>query len=340
MKHAISTSPALPLRRHLALAHRLSLVVALLMVAASAAGLLLGSFGGLYSDDPSRALGVGEVEAGLLLPGLLGQDAFNLVAGVPLLLCSMWLARRGSLVGLLLWPGALFYVLYWCAIYVVGAPFGVLFLIHVPLVTLSAYATIALVSSIDGEGVRRRVGDAVPARVVGGILVVLALLTLAQDATGALLTALSGNPPTDPASRPVWIADLAVGAPAVLVGGVLLWRRRPLGYAAGAGLLLQYGLTPVGLVASMALRAALTGSPLDVGTVAALLAFGVVSFAPLAFFVRGASGRRQVSPPGARIGGAGRVDARSERAVAGGASGDPVEPGSPATHGSGDGGEE
>ena len=47
------------------------------------------------------------------MPGLLGQDAFNLVVGVPLPLGLLWLARRGSLVGLLLWPGALFYVLYW-----------------------------------------------------------------------------------------------------------------------------------------------------------------------------------------------------------------------------------
>jgi hypothetical protein len=102
----------LPLKRTLKLAYRLSLVVAALMAVASAAGLVLG-VGGLYGSDPKLALGVREAEAGLLLPGLLGQDAFNLVVGVPLLLGSMWFARRGSLIGLLFWPGALFYVLYW-----------------------------------------------------------------------------------------------------------------------------------------------------------------------------------------------------------------------------------
>ena len=68
-----------------------------------------------------------EAEAGLLVPGLLGQDAFNLAVGTPLLLGSMWLARRGTLVGLLLWPGMLLYASYWYVIYVVGAPFSVLF---------------------------------------------------------------------------------------------------------------------------------------------------------------------------------------------------------------------
>jgi sulfite exporter TauE/SafE len=78
----------------------------------------------------------------------------------------------------------------------------------------------------------------------------------------------------------------------MLVGGVLLWRHRPLGYVADAGLLFQYGLTPAGLVVSMALRAVLTGSSLDVATSVVLLVFGMVCFAPLAFFVRGAARRR------------------------------------------------
>lgn len=282
-----SSSAILPITRDLTLAYTLSLVVAILMIIVSAAGLILGS-AGLYGADPKLALGVTEAEAGLLVPGLLGQDAFNLVVGVPLLLGSMWLARRGSLVGLLFWPGVLFYVLYWYVLYLVGAPFSVLFLLYVPLVTLSAYASIALVSSIDGEQVRRRLAAVVPARIVGGILVVLALLTLAQDASGVFLTALAGNTPVDPAARHAWIADLAVDAPAALVGGVLLWRRKTLGYVAGAGLLLQYGLTPVGLVASMALESVLTASPLDFATGVVLLVFGVVCFASLAFFVRGA----------------------------------------------------
>jgi hypothetical protein len=289
--------PGLPIKRDLELAYRLSLAVAALMVAASAAGIALGLLGGLYG--PKFALGVREAEAGLLVPGLIGQDLFGLVVGVPLLLGTMWLARRGSPVGLLLLPGMLFYALYWYVIYLVGAPFGVLFLAYVSLVTLSAYATIAVVSAMDGEAVRQRLAGTVPARIVGGILVVLALLTFGQDATGALLTALADGAPVNPAARHVWISDLALGAPATLVGGALLWQRRPLGYVAGAGLLLSYGLTPVGLAVSMALRSLLTGSLLDVPTVIALLVFALVSFTPLAFFFRGVEGARAGSRRGA-----------------------------------------
>jgi hypothetical protein len=75
----------------------------------------------------------------------------------------------------------------------------------------------------------------------------------------------------------------------VIVGGALLWRRQPLGYVAGAGLLLQYGLSAVGFVAGMVLESVLTGSPPDVATSVVLILFGAVCFVPLAFFIRGAA---------------------------------------------------
>jgi hypothetical protein len=134
------------------------------------------------------------------------------------------LARRGSLVGLLFLPGTLFYALYWYVLYLTGAPFSVLFLVYVPLVTLSAFTIIGVVSSTDGEEVRRRLSATVLARAIGALLVVLGLLTLAQDTTGALVSALADDAPADPAARPVWISDLALQAPAVIVGGALLWR--------------------------------------------------------------------------------------------------------------------
>jgi len=291
-----SPSTSLPVKRDLTLAYALSLVVALVMAGGSAAGFVLGS-AGLYGVDPKLALGVAPSTAGVLVPGFLAQDAINLVLGLPILLGSLWFARRGSLIGLLLWPGALFYVLYTYALYLIGAPFNTLFLPYVALVAVSAYTTIGIVVSIDGEQVRRRLAGVVPARTVGGILVGLAFLTLAQDAGGAVVTALAGGAPIDPVAHRVWIVDLAVEVPAMLVGGVLLWRRETLGYVAGAGLLLQFGLTPTGLAAIMALQPFLTAEPFDAGTIVGLLIFSAVCFATLTFFVRGAVERQRAAQP-------------------------------------------
>jgi hypothetical protein len=277
----------LPITRDLRLAYLVSLVIAVLIAVVSAAGLLFGS-AGLYGPDPNRAVGVTEAEAGLLVPGFLALDTYNLVVGLPILLASLWLAYRGSLIGLMLWPGALFYLVYTYALYLVGAPFSVLFLSYVALVAVSASTMIGIIASIDGEQVRQRLAGGVPARTSGGILIGLAVVTLAQDASGAIATALAGGAPLDPVARHVWIADLAVEVPAMLIGGVLLWQHQTLGYVAGAGLLLQFGLTPTGLAAIIALQPVLTAGPLDVGSIIGLLIFSVVCFATLAFFVRGA----------------------------------------------------
>ncbi len=42
--------------------------------------------------------------------------------GLPILLGSMWVAHRGKLIGLLLWTGALFFVLYNYLAYVIALP--------------------------------------------------------------------------------------------------------------------------------------------------------------------------------------------------------------------------
>jgi len=158
---------------------------------------------------------------------------------MPILLGSMWLARRGSVIGLLLWPGALFYVLYAYMPYVVGAPFTALFFVHVGLVTLSGFTIIGILVSIDANEVRRRLARA-PARSVGGALVVIALLAyvgLIELAVSAL-----GDPATEAGTRPLAVADWVVGTPVLLVGGLLLWGRAAIGYVVAPGLLLVSGL--------------------------------------------------------------------------------------------------
>jgi hypothetical protein len=273
----IIPSASLPIERDLTLAYRLSLVVAALMALVSVAGLIWGSEG-LY--------GVGS-------PSVLvsrGGDAANLIL-VPILLGSMWLARRGSMIGLLLWPGALFYALYAYAIYLLGAPFTVLVFAYLALVVLSASTLIGIVASLDGEEVRHRLAGA-PVRNVGGALVAIALLAYA----GLTATALGmlANPSTENGMRPQWVIDCALGTPVLLLGGTLLWRRSSLGYVVGPGLLFVSGLGGVAFSVAAAIDDLLGGSWTEPAVIAVHLLISTVSFALLAFFVRGARWRAEV----------------------------------------------
>jgi len=263
-----------------------SIVIAVLVACVSLAGLVLGREG-LYGSDVNLANGIITSTASIVIPGFGAHDLFNLAVALPVLLASAWFARRGSLLGLLLWPGALFYVLYTYALYLVGAPFGPLFLGYVLLVVVSAYTIIGGVARNNHAAVRERLSGVVPARTIGGILVALALLTVGQDGGGVIATALGGGNQAEPLARHVWTVDLTISVPATLLGGVLLWRRAALGYVVAAGLLFAFGLTPIALAATLALQPWLTGTAIDGGTIVGLLVFAVVAYVPLGFFVRG-----------------------------------------------------
>ena len=151
----------LPIKRDLATVYAVSCLVALLMAAVSAAGILFRTT--VYPSEE-------------LLRTFVSNDVVNLLIGVPILLGSMGLARRGQLVGLLLWPGALFFVLYNYVAYAFAMPLGWAFLVHLALAVLSLYTLVGLVSGIDGSVVKRRLAGALPERFAGGALAGLGLL--------------------------------------------------------------------------------------------------------------------------------------------------------------------
>jgi len=272
----------LPITRDLTFAYLVSLVIAVLMIVASVAGLVFGS-AGLYGVEPK------------LVQVSQGGDGANIIVGLPILLGSLWLARRGHLIGLLLWPGALFYVLYTYALYLVGAPFNTLFLAYVALVTLSAYTTIGVVASVDGEAVRQRLNSA-PARIVGGTLVGIAVLAYAA-LTSLVIATLASPSGGDPPLRPQWIVDYTVGTPVLLIGGVLLWRRARLGYVAAAALLFVSGVNGVAFAVSGVLGALITVAPTDAAVIAVHLVISAISFALLVLFLRGAASRQRTAVP-------------------------------------------
>jgi hypothetical protein len=216
----------------------------------------------------------------------LPTDLLTLVVGLPILLGSMWLARRGKLLGLLCWPGVLLYVLYIYVAYAIGVPFDVLFLAYVVLVALSAYTLIGLVASIDAAAVRQRLAGAVPERVAGGILVGLAILFTLMNLAN-VVSALTSPVPDHLLDLPVWFVDFAVVAPAWFIGGLLLWQRRALGYVAGPGLLLLGCMLFVGVIFALVFPAFYAGSPVDLAGIVLILVTGLICFIPFAFFVRG-----------------------------------------------------
>ena len=269
----------LPVRRSLDLIYVLSAIIALLMAAASFAGLLVRAT--VYPTDE-------------LVQAFVPNDVATLLVGLPILLGSMWLARRGRLMGLLLWPGALFYVLYNYLVYVLAMPFSAAFLLHVVLLLLSAYALIALLASIDGSAVQQRLAGSVPERVAGGILAGLGLL-FALRAAAVMIGALASQAAMVDTEVALNVTDMTIG-PALVIGGVSLWRRREFGYVTGLGLLFQTSMLFIGLIIVLLVQPSLTGAPFALVDVIVVSIMGLISFVPFALFARGGVSGHGSSP--------------------------------------------
>ncbi|MGB8261707.1 MAG: hypothetical protein WCE75_15200 [Terracidiphilus sp.] len=220
-----------------------------------------------------------------LVRAFQANDAVNLGLGVPALLTAVWLARRGALAGVLLWPGALLYALYnylAAGFALIGSPAVAPVL---ALVALSLYTVVSLMARTGAEAVRQQLAGRVRERTCGAVLAVLGLLVWARSLYELLQPALHRTP-LPVAGAAVDAADFLV-APAFLLGGILLWRRRAPGYLAGLGLLFLASLLFVGLIAFLILQPVLAGARQAPDSVAAIALMGLVVWIPFGIFLRG-----------------------------------------------------
>lgn len=256
----------LPLAQRFPLLASASLAIALLLAVLDAAGIAMQNT--IYPTEDLRQ-------------SFVANDLVDLLLGLPLLLISLAMTWRGRLVGLLFWPGALFFVVYNAIAYVYALPSGWPLLLYLLLLTLSVYALIGLVASIDARAVRARLGGKVPERLAGGVLLGLGVLFLLRG-VALLVTAQEPLPRTELA---VLVADILT-VPAWIIGGALLWRKQPLGYVAGMGLLFQASMLFAGLIVFLLVQPVLTGGPLALGDILVIGLLGLICFVPFGLFVR------------------------------------------------------
>jgi hypothetical protein len=263
----------IPARGAWRMAYSSSLLAAGLMTVASVAGILIPDQ--IYPTEWLRQTA-------------LANDVANLIIGLPMLLGSLWSARRGGLAGLLLWPGALLYALYNYLAYAFVMPVSWIYMAYLILVVLTGYTIVAVVAGIDHETVMDRLQGRVPVRLSAAVLTILGIAIFLR-VFFVLASSLSGTADLPVTELAVLLPD-ALLSPAWVIGGLMLWRRRPLGYVAGLGLLFQTSMLFIGLIIVLFLQPVLTNaqfSPLDVIVVAVM---GSVTFVPTALFLRGAMG--------------------------------------------------
>lgn len=188
-------------------------------------------------------------ETSVLFDQATAQDVVTLLPVAPLLAFLAVSARRGSLSAFLCLPGLLAFTVYNYAIYAFSIHFGPLFLVWVAILGLSIFALVGALATADMPAIKQGfAGRAMPRP--AWFLIVVAVLFVLLWLSEIVPSLLAGHPSRSARdwnvpTNPVHVLDLAFFLPAAVTSGILLLRRRPLGYATAAGQLVWIALTCV-----------------------------------------------------------------------------------------------
>ncbi len=241
--------------------------------------------------------------AGLLHPTLIyptdelvrtfvANDVVDLLVGLPILLGSMWLASRGKWIGLLCWPGALFFVFYTYTVYILAVPLSWIFLLYLALVMSSALTLIRLLANVNGQVLQQSLQGAVFEKLTGAVLTGLGILFLLR-ALGVLVSALVSGVGPSRTELAISIADFLI-TPAWVIGGILLLRHKKFGSVIGLGLPFQGSMLFVGLIAFLLLQSLVTAAPFAAADLVVISVMGLICFIPFALFARGVISKREM----------------------------------------------
>ncbi len=215
-------------RLNLAVPRALTALVIVLGTIAAAGGLFLP---GLYRDPAG------------FVPVLQGQDLVTLLA-MPALVVTLVAAGRGSARGAMVWVGLLGYVLYTYAGASLGYYFNRFFLIYVALFSLSIFALMSLLSSLDVTLLRRSFDATTPRKPVIAFMILIALMLAALELGENLSFLTTGTIPkilqrSGGVTNFVYVFDLGMIAPLTVLSAVWLWKQAPWGYVLAGCMLIK-----------------------------------------------------------------------------------------------------
>ena len=219
----------------------LSALIVVLALVAAGAGLLWQGGDGPYSfttlrGETAEIYGQGLYRYDTLFTGAGNRatDAVTLVLGVPLLVVSALLYRRGSLRGGLLLMGTLVYFLYVYASYALGpVAYNELFLLYVALFSTSLFALVLAFRSFDVQVLPAHFSARMPRRGPAIFMFVSGLVTFVVWLMAPVAALLQDRPPERLDTYTTLFThalDLAIIVPLVFLAGVLILRRDALGY--------------------------------------------------------------------------------------------------------------
>lgn len=219
----------------------LSCLIVVLAFVAAAIGLFYQNNGSPFTFTTLRGQtvpiwgqGLYRYDSPITAVGFMAADALTLVLAIPLLIISTLLYARGSLKGGLLLGGALAYFVYNYSSVSSSAAYNNLFIVYVAIFSLSLFALVLALTSFDIAALPSRFSTGLPRRGIGIFLIVSGIILHLVWLVLSILPALfESKAPPEIGNSTTFITgviDEGIVAPALIVAGILLLRRLPIGY--------------------------------------------------------------------------------------------------------------
>ncbi|WP_181444414.1 hypothetical protein [Bacillus sp. 03113] len=174
----------------------------------------------------------------------IAQDIVTLVAGIPLLIVAIYLTRKGLLKGKLLLAGTLGYFLYTYTSYTFLSIFNSFFLIDVILMSASFFAFTLTMMSFDIENIASHFNENLPVKFLGSMLIFIAVAIGFMWVGRIVLPLQNGTVPVELEQYTTLVIqalDLGFVVPVAILSGVLVIKRKPIGYLLASIIVVKAG---------------------------------------------------------------------------------------------------
>jgi hypothetical protein len=163
----------------------------------------------------------------------IAQDYVTLFFGVPLLVFSLYLSRKGLIKGHLLLTGTLGYFLYTYASFSFLSMYNPMFLVYVIIMSASFFAFTLSMMSFEITKLPLFFKEKLPVKLIGGFLL-FASFVFGMMWLGKIVKPLINHTPPEGIDHYTTLViqalDLGFVVPVGIVSGILLIKRKPFGY--------------------------------------------------------------------------------------------------------------
>lgn len=241
---------------------------------------------GLYKNDSVDIMAQGKA-----------SDLITIVVGVPFLLTSLYLANKNSIKGRFLLAGTLGYFLYTYMSYTFLWMYNSFFIVYVMLMSASLFAFILTMLSFDIEKVSSYFSEKLPVKLIGSFEIFLAvavgMLWLGKIAP----TIFSGAIPVGLGQYTTLVIqgmDLGFVVPAAILAGILLIKRKPLGYLLSSVIIIKL-ITMLTAISAMIINQALNKVTMSIVEVMMFPIFNLATIVCLWMLIKNIDDKEKIS---------------------------------------------